>query len=111
MAQKIVALPGAIGKFEYDVVKDESTCDEINRLMVGLESNVYSFADILDKVDVRSKLFFQEQTLSYRGSETTVESSPILLNNGNIITATYNMVFHEGMLAGITGESQLIKVA
>ena len=107
---KIIPMVGAVGKFEYDIVKDEVTCDEINRLMVGLESNTYKYADVLEKVDGKTR--FQEQTLGYRGNESIVESSPILVNNGNIIAATYNMVFHKDIgLVGINGLSRLVKVA
>ena len=111
-SQKIIPLAGAIGTFDYNIVKDEVTCDEINRLVVGLDSNIYKFADILEKVE--SKTRFQEQTIGYSGDEKIVYSSPISLVNGNVITAKYNMIYDQNdpdVLIGMTGESQLITVA
>ena len=109
---KIIPLPGAIGAFKYDVLNDKIKCDEINRLVVGLDSNIYKFADILEKVEGKTR--FQEQTVGYSGDEKIVYSSPISLVNGNVITAKYNMIYDKNdpdVLIGMTGESQLIKVA
>ena len=107
--QKIIPLIGAIGIFEYDVLNDKIKCDEINRIVVGLDSNVYSYSDILEKVEDKTR--FMEQTVGYSGNEKIVYSSPITLNNGNVITATYNMTYDQGDLIEMEGESQLIKVA
>ena len=110
--QKIIPIVGAIGTFEYDIAEDEITCDEINRLMVGLDNNVYSFAEVLGKVEDKTR--FQEQTIGYRGSESMVYSSPITFGNGNIATATYRMIYDQNdpdLLIGMTGKAQLIKVA
>ena len=110
--QKIIPLVGAIGSFEYDIAEDKITCDEINRLMVGLDNNVYSLADVLEKVDDKTR--FQEQTIGYNGNESTVYSSPITLDNGSIITAKYSMIYDQNdpaLLIGMIGKSQLIKVA
>ena len=108
--RKIIPLVGAVGNFDYDVLRDTIKCDEINRLLVGLESSVYCYADILEKVEGKTR--FMEQTIGYSGGEMIVESSPISLNNGNVIDATYHMIFQKDMgLVRITGKSQLIKVA
>ena len=111
-SQKIIPLVGARGFFDYDVLNDKIKCDEINRLVVGLDSNIYKFADILEKVEGKTR--FQEQTVGYSGDEKIVYSSPILLNNGNEITAKYYMIYSKkepDLLIRMTGESQLIKVA
>ena len=111
-SQKIIPLVGARGFFDYDVLNDKIKCDEINRLMVGLDSNIYKFSDILEKVEGKTR--FQEQTVGYSGDEKIVYSSPISLVNGNVITAKYNMIYDKNdpdVLIGMTGESQLIKVA
>ena len=107
--QKIIPLIGAIGTFKYDVLNDKIKCDEINRIVVGLGSNVYSYSDILEKVEDKTR--FMEQTVGYSGNEKIVYSSHITLNNGNVITATYNMTYDQGDLIEMGGESQLIKVA
>ena len=111
-SQKIIPLVGARGFFDYDVLNDKIKCDEINRLMVGLDSNIYKFSDILEKVEGKTR--FMEQTVGYSGDEKIVYSSPILLNNGNEITAKYYMTYSKkepDLLIRMTGESQLIKVA
>ena len=111
-SQKIIPLVGARGFFDYDVLNNNIECDEINRLLVGLDSNIYKFSDILEKVEGKTR--FQEQTIGYSGDEKIVYSSPISLINGNVITAKYNMIYDKNdpdLLIGMTGESQLIKVA
>ena len=108
--QKIIPLVGAIGSFEYNIANDEIICDEINRLMVGLDNNVYSFADVLLKVEDKTR--FQEQTIGYRGNESIVESSSMIFENGNIITATYEMIYEKDIgLVGMKGKSALMQVA
>jgi len=85
MTSKILPMTGAISKFKYNVAKDESYCDPLNMLLLGLDSNIVSFSDVLGKVDIKSKTRFQEQTFGYRGTESIVESSPMLLNNCYIV--------------------------
>jgi hypothetical protein len=109
--QKIIPLVGATGAFYYNIAKDEITCDEVNRLISGLAKSVYTFDNVLDLVDYKSKTRLEEESLGYKGNKKVVKSSEILLNNGNVVTATYNMIFDEGSLVGIKGQTQLVKVA
>lgn len=109
---RIIPMTGAISNFKYIVSKDESHCDSLNMLLLGLDSNIVSFDDVLDKVDIKSKTKFQEQTLDYKGKESIVASSPILLNNGNLVQDTYRMKYApDGSLTEINGETRLIKAA
>jgi hypothetical protein len=55
---KILPMTGAISKFKYNVAKDESYCDPLNMLLLGLDSNIVSFSDVLGKVDIKSKTRF-----------------------------------------------------
>ena len=71
-----------------------------------------SFSDVLNAVDTKHKTRFQEQTLGYKGNCLIVQSSPFLLNNGNIVQDTYKMDYAEdGCLARIIGECRLINKA
>ena len=67
---KITPMTGAISKFKYNVAKDESHCDPLNMLLLGLDSNIVSFSNLLSKVDIKSKTRFQEQTLGYKRKRT-----------------------------------------
>ena len=112
IVSKVIPMTGAISKFKYNISKDESHCDPLNMLLLGLDSNIVSFSDILGKIDIKSKTRFQEQTLGYRGKESIVEGSPMLLNNGYIVQDTYRMNYApDSNLTEINGETRLIMAA
>jgi len=111
--RKLIPIVGAIGKFQYDLLRDESNCDEVNRLIVGLDSNQVNFKTVLSKVDIKSKTKFTEMTVGYKGNDEIVQTSPdIQLANGNVIQDTYRMRYSQsGRLIYIEGACKLLRVA
>ena len=96
-----------IGKFSYDFASDQSTVTTIQQKLLGLNSEIVSFSDVLKIIDVKSKTQFLEQSLgNVSPLNKTIQTSPIQLENGNVVTEVYNFSSH-----GIEGETKLLMVA
>ena len=77
------------GTFRYDIVKDIATVDNNQKNILGLASNIVSFADVLQTVDLKSKTLFQEQSVGQVGKRNVFNTNEFQLENGNIITEFY----------------------
>ena len=77
------------GSFTYDIVKDIATVDTNQKNILGLASNIVSFADVLKTVDSKSKTLFEEQSVGQVGKRNAFTTNEFQLENGNIITEFY----------------------
>ena len=83
------------GTFRYDIVKDIATVDNNQKNILGLASNIVSFADVLQTVDLKSKTLFQEQSVGQVGKRNVFNTNEFQLENGNIITEFYKFDYDQ----------------
>jgi hypothetical protein len=114
---KIIKLPtrlkvGATGSFYFDVKNNKSYWDRNLYPILGEAEGENTFENIVKLVDVKDRTKFQEMSVGHKGKETKVETSPILMRNGNTIIETYNfLISPEHGLYGIVGNTELVAVA
>ena len=82
------------GAFRYDIARDASSIDHNLKAILGVESNVVSFAQVLQAVDPISKTLFQEQSIGQIGKHDCFHTNEFQLKNGNIVKEFYKFDYH-----------------
>ena len=102
---------GAIGTFSFD--GKFSTFDETDRIIMGLpKSGKATYKDVLNCVDIKDRVRFEETTLGLKTKAPIIKFKPILLANGNVVEDTHYREFGEdGKLLKVEGFTKLISVA
>lgn len=104
----LIPIKGAVGLFEYDVLRDVSTHDTIQKSIWGLIGDGIPFKSILSRVAQEYKTKFQEMVFQVC-EETTVETAPFQLCNGIVVIDKYFKVFEEGGdLIKIIGKTEVV---
>ena len=108
-------MPVVTGTFVYDIVKDEATVCDTQKRILGFESNIVKFKDVMEVVDVSSSESFQEG-LTTMFKESKAVSDELQLANGHIIKETYNCEYNSDDYEyrspiRIVGTTKLLKVA
>ena len=87
----MIPIRGAVGKFFYDVKKDISTHDPVQKSIWGFIEDT-SFSKILNRVENHHQTRFQEMVFS-PCAERIVETSEFQLKNGLVVVDTYMKIF------------------
>ena len=104
------------GSFNYNVLEDAATNDLTSKKFYGFDNHVVSFAEVLNKVDSKSKELFVQQAMESAGRFDSFKTNQIQLVNGNIIEEFYRFEYHpedyeRRSLISIAGKSKLLRVA
>lgn len=105
---------GESAKFYFDCIQNKSYWNPRLHQILGKIEGQKSFEKIIQLVDVRDRDKFTEMSVGqgHNGKEEFVETAPIQMKNGNIITEKYKFLrSDEQGLYGIEGETKLIAVA
>lgn len=103
---------GQSAKFYFDCIKNKSHWSPQLDQILGTPDGEKSFENIVKLVDVKDRAKFEEMSVGHTGEEKIVQTAPIQMSNGNVITEKYHFLrTKENGLYGIKGETKLIKVA